>query len=107
MTGQGVVAASPTHNILPADYRGEDRDYRLLADIFGLSYAYEVEAYSYGPRPIPLVLQSILSLPPDFFTTDVEARRFLVEVETTRLSAFGSTYMVSILVSDGSSFCHI
>lgn len=78
VVGQGAVTPSPTLNIL-----------------FGLSYAHELEAHSYGPGPIPLVLLSILSLPPNFVTTDVEARRLMREMETTRLAAFGTTRMVS------------
>ena len=61
-----------------------------------MQYAYELEAFSYGPRPIPLVLLSLFSFPPDFIAADLEARRFMRELETIKLSAYGRTYMVSL-----------
>ena len=100
----GQVGAAPppvvnTVEILPADHLGEERDYVLQAELYGLQYAHELEAFSYGPRPIPLALYSLFSFPPDFISTDLEARRFLAGAETVRLSPFGITYMVSSLAS--------
>ena len=92
---QGAATPSPTLEILPADTLGEERDYPMIADIFGLSYAHEQRQHSYGPGPVPLVLLSILSLPPSHITTNVGVRRLMKEMETTRLSAFGTTLMVS------------
>ena len=86
---------SPTLEILPADTLGEERDYSVIADIFGLTYAEELRKHSYGPGPIPLVLLSVLSLPPSHITTNVGVRRLLMEWETARLAAFGTTLMVS------------
>ena len=85
---------SPTLEILPADTLGEERDYGVLADIFGLMYAEELRGNSYGPGPIPLVLLSVLSLPPSHITTNVGVRRLLMEWETARLAAFGTTLLV-------------
>ena len=86
---------SPTLEILPADTLGEERDYGVLADIFGLMYAEELRRNSYGPGPIPLMLLSVLALPPSHITTNVAMRRLLMEWETVRLAAFGTTLMVS------------
>ena len=99
-----MVAPYPSHEILPADHLGEARDFKREAELYGLQYAHELEAFSYGPRPIPLVLFSLLSFPPDFISTDLEARRFLAGAETVRLSPFGITYMVSNLASPIISF---
>ena len=86
------------HNILPADTRRGDEDYELLADLYGLSYAYMRRAYSYEPGLLPLWIRSLVALPPDFVTTDMEVRKFLVGVETVKMSAFGTSLMVSGLV---------
>ena len=89
----GAVAIN--HNILPADTRRGDEDYELMADLYGLSYAYMRRAYSYEPELLPLWIRSLVALPPDFVTTDMEARKFLVGV---KMSAFGTSLMVSGLV---------
>ena len=91
-----VVTSTIAHNILPADHRRRDDDYDLLGELFGLSYAQRVRDFSYGPEPLPMTVLSLLALPPDFVATDVEARKFLVGVETLKLAAFGISFMVCI-----------
>ena len=85
----------PLDGMLQVDYRGESRNYALLGDLFGLQYAHELELFSYGLTPIPLDVLSLLSLPPNLVAADLDARRFLVEAETLRVSPFGVTYMVN------------
>ena len=75
--------------------KGEPRDFGLIADLYGRQYAHELEKFSYGPSPIPLDVLSLMSLPPNLVTADLDARRFLVGAETTRMTPFGITYMVS------------
>ena len=75
--------------------KGEPRDYGLIASLYGRQYAHELEEFSYGLSPIPLDVLSLLSLPPDLITADLDARRFLMKAETMRVSPFGITYMVS------------
>ena len=85
--------------------KAEPRDYGLIADLYGRQYAHELERFSYGLLPIPLEVMSLLSLPPNLVVADLDARRFLADAETTRVSPFGITYMVSNLVDkwlDGS-----
>ena len=75
--------------------RGEPRDYGLIADLYGRQYAHELEEFSYGLLPPPLEVMSLLSLPPNVVVADMDARRFLAEAETVRVTPFGITYMVS------------
>ena len=85
--------------------KGEPRDYGLIASLYGRQYAYELERFSYGLSPPPLEVMSLLSLPPNLVVADLDARRFLADAETTRVTPFGITYMVSNLVDkcwDGS-----
>ena len=88
----------PLEGMLHVDYRGVDRNYALLGDLFGLQYAHELEEFSYGLEPIPLDILSLLSLPPNLVAADLDARRFLAKAETMRVSPFGITYMVNNLV---------
>ena len=92
----GAVAAN--HNILPADTRRGDEDYTLMGDLYGIHYAHMRRTFSYGPGILPLWIQSLVALPPDFITTDMEARKFFVGVETVKMSAFGTSLMVSGLL---------
>ena len=70
----GAVAAN--HNILPADTRRGDEDYTLMGDLYGIQYAHMRRTFSYAPGILPLWIQSLVALPPDFITTDMEARKF-------------------------------
>ena len=92
----GAVAAN--HNILPADTRRGDEDYTLMGDLYGINYAHMRKTFSYAPGILPLWIQSLVALPPDFITTDMEARKFFVGVETVKMSAFGTSLMVSGLL---------
>ena len=95
-----MATPSPSITIYsPADHMREERDYELIKDTYGPQYAYELEACSYGPGPIPLALHSLLSFPPDFVSADLEARRFMAGAETVKFSPFGIAYMVRILSS--------
>lgn len=93
----GAVAIN--HSILPADTKRGDEDYELLAELYGLKYAYVRENYSYEPGLLPLWITALVNLPPDFVTTDMEARKFLVGVETVKMSAFGISLMVRVVVA--------
>ena len=96
-----MVAPSPSITIYsPADHMREERDYELIKDTYGLQYAYELETFSYGLLPPPLDVMSLLSLPPNLVVADLDARRFLADAETTRVTPFGITYMVSNLVDE-------
>ena len=95
----------PLSGLMYISNKEQPKDYALIADLYGRQYAHELEKFSYGLSPIPLEVMSLLSLPPNLVTADLDARRFLVEAETTRVSPFGITYMVSDLVDkclDGS-----
>ena len=85
----------PLSGMLYVDNLGESRDYALLSELYGPQYAHELKEFSYGLTPIPLDVMSLLSLPPNLVAADMDARRFLVEAETLRVSPFGITYMVS------------
>ena len=85
--------------------KDEPRDFGLIADLYGRQYAHELEEFSYGLLSPPLEVMSLLSLPPNLVVADMDARRFLEDAETTRVTPFGITYMVSNLVDkclDGS-----
>ena len=98
--GPAVATPTPTITIYsPADHVREDRDYELIGETYRLQYAYELRACSYGPGPIPLALHSLLAFPPDFVSTDLEARRFVAAAETVKFSPFGIAYMVRNLAS--------
>ena len=88
----------PLDGLMYVTNKDEPRDYGLIADLYGHQYAHELERFSYGLSPIPLEVMSLLSLPPNLVVADLDARRFLRDAETTRVSPFGITYMVSNLV---------
>ena len=88
----GAVAIN--HSILPPDTGREGEDYSLLADLFGRQYAFIREHFCYGQRLLPLWIQALVYLPPDFVTTDMEARKFLRGMETVKMSPFGISLMV-------------
>ena len=85
----------PLDGLMYVTNKDEPRDYGLIADLFGRQYAHELEEFSYGLLPPPLEVMSLLSLPPNVVVADMDARRFLVEAETVRVTPFGITYMVS------------
>ena len=85
----------PLSGLMYTTNRGEPRNYGLIASLYGRQYAHELERFSYGLLPPPLEVMSLLSLPPNVVVADMDARRFLVEAETVRVTPFGITYMVS------------
>ena len=95
----------PLSGLMYVSNKGEPNDYELTAELYGRQYAHELEKFSYGLSPPPLEVMSLLSLPPNVVVADLDARRFLVGAETTRVTPFGITYMVSNLLDkclDGS-----
>ena len=95
----------PLSGLMYVSNKGESKDYGLIAELYGLQYAHELEKFIYGLPPPPLEVMSLLSLPPNLVVADLDARRFLVDAETTRVTPFGITYMVSNIVDkclDGS-----
>ena len=95
----------PLSGLMYVSNKGESEGYGLIAELYGLQYAHELEKFIYGLPPPPLEVMSLLSLPPNLVVADLDARRFLVEAETTKVTPFGITYMVSNIVDkclDGS-----